>query len=53
MRILIELEKDFGHPDNRPTKQYILEAVNEQLPKMLEKGKSGFFNCHLVAVRVE
>lgn len=59
MRIIIELEKDFGHPaNNRPTKQALIQEVSMFLPKFLasidDKGATASLrHWEVSAVRVE
>lgn len=39
MKITITLEQDFGHPDNRPTKEGVLKVFAEELPKAISEIK--------------
>ena len=52
MKITIELEHDFGHPGNRPSKEYVIEKIVKQLPDGLKHTKD-LGGWHMAAVRVD
>ena len=54
-KVVIELYKEVGHPDNADSKQSILKDFTKELPKMLEKIKypSTAFNWSIDSIRVE
>lgn len=39
MKVTITLEQSFGHYDNRPTKEYVLKQLTENLPKVIKSNK--------------
>jgi hypothetical protein len=68
MRVIIELESEYGHPDNRPSREPILRSFSKRLPELLaeererlsKKRSKGDWSEHddisgwsVVSVRVE
>lgn len=53
MKITIELSANFGHPNNRPDRAFILEEATKELVKILEKCKGTLSGWGLTSIRVD
>lgn len=56
-RAIIIIEQDFGHPDNRPTKEFVFKVISEELPKAIrtikDTGVVGLGSWDVVSITVE
>jgi hypothetical protein len=53
VKITIEIEKYFGHPDNKPLAETVLRLVLEQYPDMLRSSSYLDKGWSLTGLRVE
>ena len=53
MKITLTLERDFGHPDNRPTKESLVRDVLGVLPPGLRASKSQLARWEITSVKAE